>query len=48
MLKINNYTKEKCVEANDGLMVIFAEFAVCKQSGAKANSNEAQAFVTKL
>ena len=29
-------------------MAIFTEFAVCKQSGAKANSNEAQAFVTKL
>ena len=25
--KTKNYTKEKCVEVNDGLMAIFAEFA---------------------
>ena len=29
-------------------MAIFAEFAVCKQSGAEADSNEAQALVAKL
>ena len=46
--KTKNYTKEKWVEANDGLMAIFAEFAVCKQSGAEADSNEAQALVAKL
>ena len=46
--KAKNYTKEKWVEANDGLMAIFAEFAVCKQSGAEADSNEAQALVAKL
>ena len=46
--KTKNYTKEKWVEANDGMMVIFAEFAVCKQSGAEADSNEAQALVAKL
>ena len=46
--KTKNYTKEKWAEANDGLMAIFAEFAVCKQSGAKANSGEAQALVSKL
>ena len=46
--KTKNYTKEKWAEANDGLMAIFAEFAVCKQSGADADSNEAQALVTKL
>ena len=46
--KTKNYTKEKWAEANDGLMAIFAEFAVCKQSGAKANSGEAQALVAKL
>ena len=46
--KTKNYTKEKWAEANDGLMAIFAEFAVCKQSGAEANSDEAQALVEKL
>ena len=46
--KTKNYTKEKWAEANDGLMAIFAEFAVCKNSGASANSAEAQAFVAKL
>jgi hypothetical protein len=30
------------------MMAIFAEFAVCKNSGASANSAEAQALVTKL
>ena len=33
--KTKNYTKEKWAEANDGMMAIFAEFAVCKESGAK-------------
>ena len=46
--KTKNYTKEKWTEANDGLMAIFAEFAVCKQSGMGADSNEAQALVAKL
>ena len=46
--KTKNYTKEKWAEANDGLMAIFAEFAVCKNSGASANSAEAQALVAKL
>ena len=46
--KTKNYTKEKWIEANDGLMAIFAEFAVCKQSGAGVDSNEAQALVAKL
>ena len=46
--KTRNYTKEKWAEANDGLMAIFAEFAVCKQSGAEVDSNEAQALVAKL
>ena len=47
-VKTKNYTKEKWAEANDGLMAIFAEFAVCKQSGMEADSNEAQALVAKL
>ena len=46
--KTKNYTKEKWVEANNGLMAIFAEFAACKASGASADSAEAQALVAKL
>ena len=46
--KANNYTKEKWVEANDGLMAIFAEFAECKKSSASVDSAEAQALVAKL
>ena len=46
--KTRNYTKEKWVEANDGLMAIFAEFAACKDSGVSADSVEAQALVAKL
>ena len=40
--------KEKWVEANDGLMAIFAELAECKDNGVSADSNEAQALVAKL
>ena len=46
--KTKNYTKEKWAEVNDGMMAIFAEFAVCKNSGASTNSAEAQALVAKL
>ena len=46
--KTKNYTKEKWAEANDGLIAIFAEFAACKDSGASADSAEAQALVAKL
>ena len=46
--KTKNYTKEKWAEATDGLMAIFAEFAACKQSGASADSVEAQELVAKL
>ena len=46
--KTKGYTKEKWTEANEGLMAIFAEFAVCKDSGASADSAEAQALVAKL
>ena len=48
--KTKNYTKEKWAEANEGLMAIFAEFAVYKDSGAgaSADSAEAQALVAKL
>ncbi|MBE6718742.1 MAG: hypothetical protein E7574_05775 [Ruminococcaceae bacterium] len=46
--KTKNYTKEKWAEANDGLMVIFAEFATCKNKGAVADSTKAQTLVAKL
>ena len=46
--KTKNYTKEKWAEVNDGMMAIFAEFAACKESGASADSDEAQALVEKL
>ena len=46
--KTKNYTKEKWAEANDGLMAIFAEFAACKDSGARADFAEVQALVAKL
>ena len=46
--KTKNYTKEKWAETNDGLMAIFAEFAASKDSGASADSAEAQALVAKL
>ena len=46
--KTKKYTKEKWAEANGGLMAIFAEFAACKDSGASADSAEAQSLVAKL
>ena len=46
--KTKNYSKEKWSEANEGLMAIFAELAACKDSGAGADSAEAQALVAKL
>ena len=46
--KTKNYSKDRCAEANDGLMAIFAGFAACKDSGASADSVEAQALVAKL
>ena len=46
--KTKNYTKEKWAEANDGLMAIFAELAMCKDSGASADSAEAQVLVARL
>ena len=46
--KTKNYTKEKWAEANDGLMAIFAEFAVRKNNGFAANSPEVQSLVVKL
>ena len=46
--KTKSYTKEKWSEANDGMMLIFAELATCKANGASADSAETQALVAKL
>ena len=46
--KTKNYTKEKWADTNGGMMAIFAEFAMCKNSGVSADSAEAQALVAKL
>ncbi len=46
--KTKNYTNEDWTGANDGLMAVFAEFAVCKNNGASADSAEAQELVAKL
>ena len=46
--KTKNYTKEDWARANDGLTAIFAEFAMCKNNGASANSAEVQELVAKL
>ena len=46
--KTKNYTKEKWAEVNDGLMAIFAEFAMLKNSGVRSDSVEVQALVAKL
>ena len=46
--KTKNYTKEKWVEANEGLMAIFGEFAVCKDSASSTDSAEVQSLVAKL
>ena len=46
--KTKNYSKEKWRDTNDGMMSIFAEFAALKNSGASADSVEAQALVAGL
>ena len=46
--KTKNYTKEDWAGANDGLMAIFAELAMCKNNEASADSNEVQELVEKL
>ena len=46
--KTKNYTKEDWAGANDGLMAVFAELAICKNNGARAYSSEAQGLVAKL
>ena len=46
--KTKHYTKEKWVEANDGLMAIFDEFAACKQRESTTESVVVQTLVTKL
>ena len=46
--KTKYYTKEDWAQANDGLMAIFAELAMCKNNGASADSAEAQELMAKL
>ena len=46
--KTKNYPKEKWLEANDGMMAIFAELAACKENGVSDDSAESQALVVKL
>lgn len=46
--KTKTYTQAQIAGINDGLMAVFAEFAACKQSGAAADSANAQALVSKL
>ena len=46
--KTKNYTKEDWAKANDGLMAIFAELAMCKNNGESTDSTEAQTLVAKL
>ena len=46
--KTKYYTKEDWARANDGLMAIFAELAMCKNNEASADSNEVQELVEKL
>ena len=46
--KTKNYTKEKWIEANDGMMAIFAEFAAYNANGVSPDSAGVQALVVKL
>ena len=46
--KTKNYREEKWSSVNEGLMSIFSEFAMCKDSGLRADSAEAQLLVDKL
>ena len=46
--KTKNYTKEDWAQANDGLMAIFAEFAMCKNKGVSVDSAGAQNLVKTL
>ena len=46
--KTSNYSKDKWQEVNDGLMVIFTNFAECMKNGNTADSDDAQALVKEL
>ena len=46
--KTKNHSQNERQNVNDGLNAIFAEFALCMQSGEKADSEAAQALVKKL
>ena len=46
--KTKNYTNEDWTGANDGLMAIFVEFAMCKNNRASADFADVQELVAKL
>ena len=46
--KTQNYTKEDRAAASEGLMAYFANFAACKNSGARADSAQAQKIAAGL
>ena len=46
--KTKNYSKKKWDAANEGLMAVFAEFAVCKDRGYTADSAETKELAAKL
>ena len=46
--KTKGCSKEKFAEITDGLNGVFKEFAVCRKSGAKSGSDDAQKLVKRL
>lgn len=46
--KTADYSNDKWQQVNDGLNAMFAEFAVCLQSGQAPDSSDAQALVKEL
>ncbi len=46
--KTKNYSKEKWTGANDGLMLIFSEFARCRVNDVSADSAKVQTLVAEL
>ncbi len=46
--KTKAYLKEKWTQVNEGLMSVFEDLSACKAKGARADSDEVQALVSKL
>ena len=46
--KTAGYTKDKWQNVNEGLMMVFAKFAMCMNNGHIADSDKAQALVREL